>query len=170
MGVTFVLAGIYLLALSSFTPDSKSGSLGLTLAVVGVLLAILVGATQRYPEASQLSITPNAVSIRLSHGGQWSLLWSDPEFGLTLRDFSEEPSARSALKAHITLLLPKGRITPVPASVLEALVSAAHRQNLPVVVREEMWVAGRRAYRAEVTRIGVAEHTPGWAHARPVQD
>ena len=119
------------------------------------------------PPLSALGVDSSGLTFRYPDGTSKVLAWDDPAFGITLVDSSEDRGAPRSQRNNIWLSTAPRRGGFVPAAVLEALVKAADRRGIPVLVREEVVPAGKGVRLPEVTRIGRPENTPGWAESIP---
>jgi hypothetical protein len=132
--------------------------------VAGLMFSIAF--QKQTPPVNRLTLGEDSVRIRFSDHGEEVLRWNDPKFGMTFRDYSDDPNSTSAERQHIEIALPDGRSGTTPLGVLEAVVRAAHGHGIPVLVRKEVIVGGKVAYTPEATRVGAPEATPGWSRSQ----
>jgi hypothetical protein len=159
IGAGFALLGLWEL-LATRVPDSWIVAVivwGLAAAIFWIALGI-----RTKPPLQDVRLDANGVTLRFEDGTAQEMGWEDPQFGLTLRDYSPDPLTTKGGKAHVWLLMPGNRTGTVPHDVAEAIVRDARGHSLPVLERREVVSAGRSSHVTLTTRIGRPELTPRW--------
>jgi len=88
--------------------------------------------------------------------------WEDPNFGVTMYDFAEDPGTTAGEKQHVWLMIAGKRDGSVSHQVADAVTVAARGHGLPILVRDEYVPGGKVSHKVIATRIGNPQVTPSW--------
>jgi hypothetical protein len=137
------------------------GLAGIFWGIAGLL--VLIGlARQRGAPLRALTISRNGLSLTFSDGTTREMGWIDPKFGLTLRDYSNDPNSTDGEKEHVWMLMPERHFGSIPPEVAQVLIQESKVHSLPIAVAQEASFEGRVVHIALTTRIGRLEQTPGY--------
>jgi hypothetical protein len=155
MGFLFLALGV----LAVFVPISAS--LPENLFLIGALVvlgaALAIGGSRRQTRMLvEVGVGASGFRFRYSDQTTSHAQWRDTGFGIRFQDNTKDESIDPIDRRRVTMFYLGDEVDDVPPAVVEASVSEARRQGVPVSIRLEESRTRSGAYHPEVTRLGAA--------------
>jgi hypothetical protein len=170
MGVAFVALAIYILVPPYHQPPAAIYVVDAVIWAVSGTLLYTAWMSRGKRALTDVKITSTDLTLTYEDGKRIVQGWTDPMFGLTLRDYTIDPLSPVEETDHIHLLAPDHRFGTVPPGVAFAIKKEAEAHGLPVAVRKEAITGYKTVHVATTTRIGRIQGTPDWrGHQTPAR-
>jgi hypothetical protein len=170
IGAVFVALAIYILIPPYHQPPAAIYVVDAVIWAVSGTLLYASGMSRFKRALTDVKITSTDLTLSYEDGKRIVQGWTDPTFGLTLRDYTIDPLSPVEETDHIHLLAPNQRFGTVPPGVAFAIKREAEAHGLPVAVRKEAITGYKTIHVATTTRIGRIEETPDYkGHETPAR-